>query len=210
MFVIIILHCENGVTAQRLNSNSSLNQCIIYKMKIMRIRKTIVTMMLMCATVFTFAQNKDDMRVMKDAKKAKMILKSADKGLEKFFKESSGYVIFPNVGEGALIVGAASGNGVLYENGVATGMASMKKLDVGMQAGGEAYTQVIFFENEAALNEFKNENFEFSAEAKAVIVDKGASKKANYDDGVVIFAKSKAGAMADASVGGQKFSYSEF
>ena len=176
----------------------------------MKIRNSIVTMVLMFVTVCAFSQNKDDMRVMKDAEKAMTTLKSSDKGLESFFSNASGYVIFPNVGEGALIVGAASGNGVLYENGVATGMASMKKIDIGMQAGGEAYTQVIFFETEEALNEFKTENFEFSAEAKAVIVDKGASKSANYNDGVVIFAKSKAGAMADASIGGQKFSYTEF
>ncbi|NRR92829.1 lipid-binding SYLF domain-containing protein [Winogradskyella undariae] len=176
----------------------------------MKIRNSIVTMALMFVTVFAFSQNKDDMRVMKDAEKAIKTFKTSDKGLETFFSNSSGYVIFPNVGEGALVIGAASGNGVLYENGVATGMASMKKLDIGMQAGGEAYSQVIFFETKDALNEFKAENFEFSAEAKAVIVDKGASKNANYNDGVVIFAKSKAGAMADVSVGGQKFSYTEF
>lgn len=164
----------------------------------------------MFISVFAYSQNKDDMRVMKDAEKAIKTFKTSDKGLEAFFSNSSGYVIFPNVGEGALVIGAASGNGVLYENGVATGMASMKKLDIGMQAGGEAYSQVIFFETEDTLNEFKAENFEFSAETKAVIVDNGVSKNANYNDGVVIFAKSKAGAMADVSVGGQKFSYTEF
>ena len=176
----------------------------------MKIRNFIVTMALMFVSVFAFAQNKDDMRVMKDAEKAIATLKSSDVGLEKFFSNSSGYVVFPNVGEGALIIGAASGNGVVYENGVPVGMADLKKLDVGLQAGGEAYMQVILFETEDALNEFKQGNFEFSAEAKAVIVDKGASKNANYNDGVVIFAKSKAGAMADVSIGGQKFNYSEF
>ncbi|WP_458629024.1 lipid-binding SYLF domain-containing protein [Winogradskyella sp. PC D3.3] len=118
--------------------------------------------------------------------------------------------MFPNIGEGALIIGAASGNGVVYEDGMPIGMADMKKLDIGLQAGGEAYIQVVFFETEEALNAFKQGNFEFSAEAKAVIVDKGASKTVNYNDGVVIFAKSKAGAMADVSIGGQKFNYSEF
>jgi len=176
----------------------------------MKIRNFIVTMALMFVTVFAFAQNNDDRRVMKDAEKAISTLKKSDIGLEKFFNNSSGYVVFPNVGEGALVVGAASGNGVVYENGMPKGMADMKKLDIGLQAGGEAYMQVIFFETEDALNEFKQGNFEFSAEAKAVIVDKGASKKANYNDGVITFVKSKAGAMADISVGGQKFKYSEF
>ncbi|MDN3492827.1 lipid-binding SYLF domain-containing protein [Winogradskyella bathintestinalis] len=176
----------------------------------MKIKNSIITMVLTFVTVFAFAQNKDDMRIMKDAEKAMSTLKASDKGLEDFFSNSSGYVVFPNVGEGALIVGAASGNGVVYENGSAIGMASMKKLDIGAQAGGEAYMQVIFFETEETLNEFKEENFEFSAEAKAVIVDKGASKNANYNDGVILFAKSKGGAMADVSIGGQKYSYSEF
>jgi lipid-binding SYLF domain-containing protein len=176
----------------------------------MKIKNSIVSMALLFVTVFAFAQNKDDMRVMKDAEKAITTLKQSDRGLEKFFNNASGYVVFPNVGEGALIIGAASGNGVLYENGVSTGMAEMKKLDIGMQAGGEAYTQVVFFETEEALNEFKEGNFEFSAEAKAVIIDEAVSKNANYNDGVVVFAKSKGGVMADVSIGGQKFSYSEF
>ncbi|WP_179351640.1 lipid-binding SYLF domain-containing protein [Winogradskyella vidalii] len=176
----------------------------------MKIRNLIATLALTFVTVFAFSQNADDKRVMKDAEKAISKLKKSDIGLEKFFSNSTGYVVFPNVGEGALVVGAASGNGVLYENGTPVGMADMKKLDVGIQAGGESYMQVVFFETEDALNEFKEETLEFSAEAKAVIVDKGASKKANYNDGVVVFVKSKAGAMADASIGGLVFSYSEF
>lgn len=176
----------------------------------MKIKNLIVTVVLTFVTAFTFAQNKDDVRVMKDAEKAIVSLKSMDIGLEKFFDTASGYVVFPNVGEGALIIGAAAGNGVVYTKGKAVGMAKMKKIDIGLQAGGEEYTQVIFFETQDALNEFKQGNLEFTAEAKAVIVDKGASKNANYNDGVVIFVKSKGGAMADLSVGGSKFSYSEF
>ena len=126
----------------------------------MKIRNSIVTMALMFVTVFAFSQNKDDMRVMKDAEKAIKTFKTSDKGLETFFSNSSGYVIFPNVGEGALVIGAASGNGVLYENGVATGMASMKKLDIGMQAGGEAYSQVIFFETNVFSTSSSEEDVE--------------------------------------------------
>ncbi|WP_179022434.1 YSC84-related protein [Winogradskyella forsetii] len=176
----------------------------------MKSRSLILTLALLFISVFAFSQNKDDKRVMMDAEKSIKLLKSSDEGLEKFMDNASGYVVFPNVGEGALIIGAASGNGVVYSDGVPIGMASLKKLDIGLQAGGEAYTQIIFFETEEALNEFKEENFELSAEAKVVMVEKGASKNANYNDGVVVFVKSKAGAMADISVGSQKFSYSEF
>ncbi|WP_178987692.1 lipid-binding SYLF domain-containing protein [Winogradskyella schleiferi] len=176
----------------------------------MKRRNLILTMALLFVTVFAFGQNKDDKRVMMDAEKSTKLLKSSDEGIEKFMDNAAGYVVFPNVGEGALIVGAASGNGVVYSDGMPIGMASLKKLDIGLQAGGEAYTEIIFFETEDALNEFKEGNFELSAEAKVIMVDKGASKNANYSDGVIVFVRPKAGAMADISVGGQKFSYSEF
>jgi len=35
----------------------------------------------------------------------------------------------------------------------------------------------------------------------------GASANADYKDGVAVFTLAKGGAMAEASVGGQKFSY---
>lgn len=67
--------------------------------------------------------------------------------------------------------------------------------------------QVIFFETEDALNEFKQGEFELSAEATAVALEKGVAANANYNDGVVVFAKPKKGLMADLSLGGQKFGY---
>ena len=128
-------------------------------------------------------------------------------GLDQFFTNSAGYVIFPNVGKGGLIIGGASGNGVVYENGTIIGMANLKKISVGLQAGGQAITEVIFFETENDLNEFKEGDVEFSAEASAVALKSGIAVNAKYRDGVAVFALPKAGLMADASVGGQKFEF---
>ncbi len=89
-------------------------------------------------------------------------------------------------------------------------MADMKKIDVGLQAGGQALTEVIFFETEDALNEFKTGSYAFSGDLSAIAVKSGVSKSADYDDGVVVFAMPKAGLMADASIGGQKFEYVPF
>ena len=141
-------------------------------------------------------------------KKAKINLKKLDKGLDMYFKNSSGYVIFPNVGEGGLIIGAASGQRAVYELGKVIGMADLKKLDIGLQAGGQSLCEVIFFETKEALSKFKEGKFEFSAEASAVVLKEGASANANYNDGVVVFAMPKKGLMADFSVGGQKFGFS--
>ncbi len=176
----------------------------------MKVLKTIVAICLLFITVGATAQNKKDKEIIADAEKAKTTLLAKDKGLDKFFENASGYAIFPNVGKGGLIIGGASGNGVVYENGTAIGMASLKKVNIGLQAGGQAVIEVIFFETDATLAEFKKGNYELSAEASAVIADKGKSKNANYNDGVIVFALPKSGLMVDASIGGQKFEYDSF
>ncbi|WP_318310703.1 lipid-binding SYLF domain-containing protein [Flagellimonas crocea] len=156
------------------------------------------------------AQNKKDKKIMADAQKAKTTLLETSPGLERFFDESAGYVIFPNVGKGGFIIGGASGNGVVYENGDAVGMADLKKLNIGLQAGGQAIIEVIFFETDVDLQRFKTEKFQFAAETSAVALKSGIAFNAKYKDGVAVFALPKAGLMADASVGGQKFSYKAF
>ncbi|TCL67613.1 lipid-binding SYLF domain-containing protein [Mariniflexile fucanivorans] len=169
--------------------------------------------MIVCLILITtgaMAQSEKDTEIMADAQKAKSTLIATDAGLETYFDNASGYAIFPNVGKGGLIVGGASGNGVLYENGTAVGMTSLKKINIGLQAGGQAMIQVIFFETDAALAKFKQGNYEFSAEASAVVAEEGKSENASYSDGVMVFALPKAGLMADASVGGQKFEYHPF
>ena len=116
-------------------------------------------------------------------------------------------MIFPNVGKGGFIIGGASGNGVVYEDGNLIGMADLKKLNIGLQAGGQAIIEVIFFETKDDLNAFKKSDFQFGAEASAVAVKSGIAFNAKYKDGVAVFALPKAGLMADASVGGQKFKF---
>lgn len=176
----------------------------------MKTLKNIVAVCLLLISVGTTAQNEKHKELMADADKAKATLVEADADLQMYFNNASGYVIFPNVGKGGLIIGGASGNGIVYEDGTAVGMANLKKLNIGLQAGGQAVIQVIFFETEAALAKFKEGNFEFSAEASAVVLEEGKSKDANYNEGVMVFALPKAGLMADASVGGQKFGYMPF
>ncbi|WP_073247299.1 lipid-binding SYLF domain-containing protein [Flavobacterium flevense] len=176
----------------------------------MKTFKKIIMTSLLFVTVGIVAQNTKDKKVINDAERAKETLLSKDMGLKKFFKDASGYAIFPNVGKGGFVIGGASGNGVVYENGTAIGMTSLKKVNIGLQAGGQALIEVIFFQNDAALAKFKQGNYEFSAEMSAVAADKGQAENANYKDGVVVFALPKAGLMVDASVGGQKFEYHPF
>jgi lipid-binding SYLF domain-containing protein len=144
-----------------------------------------------------------------------------------FFTNSYGYAVFPTIGKGGLIVGGAHGNGHVFEHGQYVGDTSMTQLSVGFQAGGQAYSQIIFFQDKRAFDEFTTGNFQFDASVSAVAITAGASGTAgttgasagasggkkdattagDYHRGLAVFTIVKGGAMYEASVAGQKFSY---
>ncbi len=156
------------------------------------------------------AQSSKDKKLIEDSKNARSEFIKTDGLMQNLFDHSYGYVIFPNVGKGAIGIGGAAGNGIVFQNGNPIGNASMKQVSVGFQFGGQAYREVIFFENEAALDRFKQNNFELSAQASAVAATTGASANVKYADGVMIFTQEKGGLMYEASIGGQKFDFSSF
>src|SRR5258705_2152336 len=133
--------------------------------------------------------------------------KKADTSLDKFFSDSAGYAVFPNVGKGGLVVGGARGRGLVYQKNEILGVATMTQASIGAQAGGQTFAEVIFFESPAALNDFKAGKFAMSAEVSAVAAAEGASKTANYKHGVAVFTLPKKGLMVQASIGGQKFKF---
>lgn len=144
-----------------------------------------------------------------------------------FFSKSYGYAVFPTIGKGGLVVGGAHGDGNVYAKGKLIGKTSMTQLSVGLQAGGQAYSEIIFFENKAALDQFTSGNFEFGAGFNAIAITASAgatagssgagasasgtkehaSTAASYYKGVAIFTIAKGGLMYEASVNGQKFKY---
>lgn len=142
-----------------------------------------------------------------DAKHAVTAIKHADPGQERFFDHAAGYAVFPNVAKGGLVVGGAGGTGFLFVNGKAVGKTTLSQVTVGAQVGGQAYYEVIYFETAEALASFKKGEWTMAAQVSAVALKSGASANAKYKDGVAVFTLTKAGAMAEASVGGQKFSY---
>ncbi|MCG6887735.1 MAG: lipid-binding SYLF domain-containing protein [Proteobacteria bacterium] len=136
--------------------------------------------------------------------------KKKDKKLDNFFTQAYGYAVFPSVGKGAIGIGGAHGNGVVYEKGKPIGDTSLTQITIGFQLGGQAYSEIIFFKDKKTLDDFKNGNFELGAQASAVAVTAGASADANYEKGVAVFTMAKGGLMYEASVGGQKFSYDPY
>jgi lipid-binding SYLF domain-containing protein len=144
------------------------------------------------------------------------------------FKNAYGYVVFPTVGKGGLGIGGAYGKGQVYRGGKVTGEASLVKLSIGWQAGGQAFSQMIFFEDKRAYDEFTSGSFEFDASASAVAINAGAQAKAgtegatagasagpatgkqakaSYHKGMAVFVHTKGGLMYEAAIGGQKFNF---
>ena len=152
------------------------------------------------------AQNNSN-SIVSDSMEAKASVSKNQPNISALFANSVGYAIFPNVGKGAYVIGAASGNGTVYQNGKLIGYADMKQVDIGLQIGGKAFIEVMFFQTQEALDRFKGGNFELSGDISAVIIEEGASKTVDFQDGVGVITKAKAGAMAGISVGGQKFEY---
>jgi lipid-binding SYLF domain-containing protein len=144
------------------------------------------------------------------------------------FQNCYGYAVFPTIGKAGLAVGGAHGKGHVYEHGKYVGDVSMNQLSLGYQAGGQAYSQIVFFEDERAFKEFTKGDFEFGADVNAVAITaaaggslgttgasadasggmKDAKTVGSYYKGLAVFTIVKGGAMFQAAVAGQKFSYS--
>jgi lipid-binding SYLF domain-containing protein len=133
--------------------------------------------------------------------------KAADPSIDKFFKDSTGYAVFGRVGKAGFIVGGGAGDGELFEKGKVVGYVHVGMGSVGLQIGVQEFSQIVFFKDPAALGRFKQNKFEFSANVSAVIIKTGAAGAADYREGVAVFVKPTGGAMAEASLGTQKFNY---
>jgi len=146
-----------------------------------------------------------------------------------FFGDCYGYAVFPTIGAGGLIVGGARGEGQVYVHDRLVGDAVMTQLSIGLQAGGKAYSEIIFFQDKRALDEFESGTFEFAAGASAVAITAGASASVgtdrassgasggksnattngNYQTGMAVFTIAKGGLMFSADISGEKFAYTE-
>jgi lipid-binding SYLF domain-containing protein len=148
-----------------------------------------------------------------------------------FFDSAYGFAVLPNVAKGGVIIGAAFGKGKVYRGGTATGTVSLAKMTVGLQLGGQAFSEIIFFEDQRAYDEFTGGSFEIDASASAVAVTAGAQAQAgsmgttagasagpatgsqagtSYRKGIAVFVHAKGGLMVELSVGGQRFDFEPY
>ena len=127
--------------------------------------------------------------------------------LQSFYDNAYGIAVFPEITKAGLAIGGAGGKGVVYENKEVVGSSKLRQASFGLQAGGQQYSEVIFFENKESFDRFTNGNLKFGAQASAVAITEGASVDVAYQDGVAVFTQVKGGLMFEASIGGQHFKY---
>ena len=144
-----------------------------------------------------------------------------------FFDSAYGYAVFPTIGKVGVFIGGAYGQGRVYERGRYAGNVEMTQATIGFQLGGQAFSQIIFFQDQRAYDEFTSGNFEFGAQASAIVITAGANAEAStkgtsatanlgkgnlkaegqYYKGMAVFSAAKGGLMYEATVGGQKFNF---
>jgi lipid-binding SYLF domain-containing protein len=122
-------------------------------------------------------------------------------------KKSHGFALFPGVTKGGLVIGGGYGHGVVYERGQHIGYADLTLGSFGLQAGGQTYSELIVFENQAAMDQFKQNKLDFGANASAVIVKTGTAANVRFVDGVAVLVRPTAGGMAEAALAGQRVTY---
>jgi lipid-binding SYLF domain-containing protein len=133
--------------------------------------------------------------------------KTKDPSTTQHFDTALGYAVFPTVTKGGAGIGGAHGRGMLYEGGKAVGYCDLTQATIGLQLGGQKYSEVIYFQDSAALEAFKAGKYAFSAQANAIALASGAAADANYRNGVLVVTYPRSGLMAEASLGGQRFRY---
>lgn len=168
----------------------------------------LVSLMALCTACSTTPKTEEDRAALqKNAESTLADFRRSDAEISRHIDAAYGYAVFPTIGKGGLVVGGAGGRGVVYEQGRMLGYSTMSQATVGLQAGGQSYSQLILFENREALNRFTGSEWAMSAQATAVAAASGAGATARYKDGVMVYVYNMEGLMAEASVGGQKFNF---
>jgi len=167
----------------------------------MKTQITLISILLVVCSMTGLSQEND----IGEAKEAITEFKEANSDINEFFNSAYGYAVFPGIGKGGLGIGGAGGKGTVFKGGTPVADCKMSQITVGLQAGGQKYAEVIFFENAEAYERFTSNKFEFAAQVSAIALKSGVSLDAEYADGMLVFTMAIGGLMYEASIGGQKF-----
>lgn len=161
-----------------------------------------------CSTAPRSSDDRGDLKQAANTALSKARARNSD--FDRLVLGAPGLAVFPSVGKGGAVVGGAYGRGIVYKNGTQVGYADLTQATIGLQLGGQSYTEILVFESAAALDKFREGNYQFSSQATAVVLKSGEGTNAKFEDGIAVFTTDEAGLMFEAAIGGQKFSYQGF
>jgi len=174
-------------------------------MRVAAVLAVVAGLLVSCSTAPSTVGGRDEL--VQQATSALGEMNREDSGLDELTRKAYGYAMFPEVAKGGLVFGGGYGRGVVYEQGQHIGYADLSQASFGLQVGGQTYSELIVFENKAALERLKQGRIDLAADASAVILKTGAAANARFVDGFAVFVRPIGGAMAEATVGGQQVTY---
>lgn len=133
--------------------------------------------------------------------------RSVDSTLQAELDKAAGYAVLPDIGKGGVVIGGSFGRGEVFEKGSKIGYVKLTEGTVGLQLGAQSFSELIVFKTQAALNDFKDGDFNFAANATAIAIKPGAASTYSSGRDVMVFIHIKGGLMAEAAIGGQKLVY---
>lgn len=178
----------------------------------MKLNMPLVLTVLTCAALLNGCQTapRGEMRqthLLDQAEATIAIFKEVDPTIDRFFEMAHAYAVFPSIARGGAGIGGAHGRGVVYWENEPIGWCDVSQGTIGLQLGGQSFSQVLFFGTADAFEHFKTGNYALAANASAVAAHHGAAAAVDYERGVAVFTLPRGGLMFEAAVGGQKFSY---
>ena len=132
-------------------------------------------------------------------------VEQVDPGVRELLDRAHGYAVFPSVGKAAAVIGGAYGRGEVFERGKLVGYAAVAQLTIGVQLGGDTFSEIVAFESKPVFDRFKQGRTSFAANASAVLVKAGAAAAKGFEKGAAAFVYAEGGMMLEAAIGGQRF-----
>lgn len=133
-------------------------------------------------------------------------LRALHPDLDEEIRKAYAYAVFPLVGRTSVVLGVSHGRGEVFERDAMIGVAKITQLTIGVQVGGQTFSEVLIFKDKAALDALKKGEISFNANASAVLVKAGGSGTADFK-GVIAKAYTSGGMLLELSLGGQKLSF---
>ena len=117
-------------------------------------------------------------------------------------------LVFPRIVKAGFVVGAQSGDGVLFVHGRPTAYYNISAASYGLQAGGQTFSYVLFFMNDKSLAYLqKSDGWSIGSGPSVVVIDKGkamSSTSTTLTQDVYAFPFGQKGLMAGLGHEGSK------